>query len=89
MARVSVQKVPEKEVPIDRLLAQFCYYFQQYTYEEARKLPYKRIKIMLKEAGRREAENYINLLNISVAAQDTKGRNIRKLLDFYRSIIDA
>jgi hypothetical protein len=62
----------------------FCYYFPQYTLSEARKLPAIHINMMLKEARKEQARNYLELLQISVAPHTRKGEGVKSLTDRYK-----
>ena len=70
----------------DKIIATFCYYYQQYTFSQARKLPYKRILMMLDVAKKIEAIRLGNMLQI-VAAPHTKNfTGVKKLSRYFESI---
>lgn len=87
MATISVQKVPKKHITAEKILFQFCYNFPQYTYEDARKLPYNRVIRMLKVAEQEKAKLLYNLTRAIAAPHGAKG-SVKKLLDHFKSIID-
>lgn len=71
MPVLKAQKIPKKQLSSGYILARFCYYFPQYTFEQARRLPYKRVGQLLKAVDREYARKMIDLLNI-VASPHTK-----------------
>lgn len=87
MAIVKVQKIPRKKgQPLD-LVAVFCYHFPQYKFAEARKLPYARIKHMLKIANKEHAKKMMDLLAVSMAPHGKKN-SYKLLIDKFNAIID-
>jgi hypothetical protein len=92
MPVIKVQKIPKPEkigTPIEDQLAQFCFYFQQYTFAQARKLPQRRINQMLKVAEREYAKKMIDLLNITVSVHTKKASGVKELHSHYKSILDS
>lgn len=87
MAVIKVQKIPRKKTPAEDLIATFCYYYQQYTFAQARKMPYKRIMQMLKVARKEHARKMMDLLQIAVAPHGKKG-NAKSLYDKFSAIIN-
>ena len=67
-----------------KTLSVFCYLFPQYTLSEARKLPAVHVKMMLKEARKEQARNYLELLQISAAPHTKKGEGVKTLSDRYK-----
>ena len=89
---IKVQKIPKPEPTgntVEDRIAQFCYYFQQYTYAQARKLPQRRINQMLKVAEREYAKQMLDLLNITVSVHTEKGKGVKELSSHYKSILDS
>lgn len=87
MATVKVQKIPKKKNnPLD-LVATFCYHFPQYTFAQARKMPYIRIRHMLKIANKEHAKRMIDLLSVATASHG-KQKDIKLLLDKFNEIIN-
>lgn len=64
MAIIKVKKVPktERKIDIDDILARFCYYFPQYTFKQAQKMPAMRIRKMLKSARAEHRANMYEFL---------------------------
>lgn len=84
---IKVQKIPRAKTPPEDLLATFCYYYQQYTFAQARKMPYKRVMHMLKVARKEQARKMINLLQIVSAPHGKKG-SVKSLFDKFNAIIN-
>lgn len=87
--RIKAQKIPQTEHKKRDLVAVFCYYFPQYTYFEAKKLPYKRIKALLLVAQQEQAREWYNLLRISIVVQSGKKSAVKDLFDEYKNIIQS
>lgn len=85
MARIEVAKQENNRVKNEALitLAQFCYYYPQYTLNEARKLPYKYVALLLKTAIIEMNKNYLNLTQIVSAPHFDKGKGVNKLIKQY------
>jgi len=66
------------------ILATFCYYFPQYTLQEARSLPYRHINRMLKVAMKHKALEYLNLTQIASAPHTEKGKGVTELINNYK-----
>lgn len=90
MVVVKAKKIPKKyrDVSPEDVLALFCYHYQQYTYAAARKLPYKRIRHMLKIAEREYAKKMFDYLQIIASPHTKKMSGIKQLIDYYKDIID-
>lgn len=87
MPRISVAKVEKSNTDKDeviRLLATLCHYYPAYTLKEAKKLPYKHLKIMISQAKRLEANHYFNLTQISAAPHSKKGVGVKKLTEAFK-----
>lgn len=80
---VKVQKVPQKETNWDDILAAFCYYFQQYQFHEAKKLPLQRIMQMLRVARREESKYFLQLTKITASPHTKKGKGVTTLINEY------
>ena len=87
MAVIKVQKAPKSKVEKDDVIARFCFYFPQYKYSEAKKLPYKRIKSMLDVAQKERAIFMYELTQIVAAPNTKKGSGVKKMLEYYKGII--
>lgn len=90
MAEIKVQKISQKapKTTPDDVIALFCYYFPQYKYHEARKLPFKRVHQMLKVAGKEKAKNMLGFMQIIAAPHTKKMKGIQNLIEHYKSIIE-
>lgn len=77
-------KPPSEPFSAQRVLARFCYHYQQYTYAEARKIPYRRIRSMLNEVMKIEAQRYHTLTQIAAAPHTDKGKGVSELLSKFK-----
>jgi len=87
MARIKVAKV--RQSPTDSnenlktICATFCYYYNQYKYDEALELPIKTLKRMLSVARKEKAKEYMQLAQIARVAQSTKNAPYQSLVKQY------
>lgn len=88
MRIIQTQKVPKRQVSVDDILARFCYNFPQYTFVQAQRLPYRRIVQMLKIARKEEARKMYELVQIVAAPHSKKGSGIKKVLEYYKEIME-
>ena len=88
MAIIKAQKVPKKVDSAEDILARFCYYYKQYTLNQAKGMPYKRITQMLKVADREQATFLANLTNVVASPHTKKGSGVKKMLEYFKGIID-
>lgn len=88
MPTIKVQKIPKKRFDPEDLLALFCYHFPQYTFSQARKLPYKRIRQMLKVVKKEHARQMIDLLQVVSAPHGGKRNSAKKVFDKFNAIIN-
>lgn len=88
---IKVQKVhPESEDNDYReLLATLCYYYPQYTYAQARKLPFHRVQHLVKVANKIEATKLYNLTQIAAAPHSDKGKAVKQLLKNFEEIMNG
>lgn len=70
----------------DRVLARLCYYYPQYTFAQARKLPAKRVKLLLEEAVKIKAEDMFQLTNIAAAPKTKKMKGVKDLQAQFKRI---
>jgi len=84
MAIIKAQKIPGKSVSPEDILATFCYLFPAYTYAEARRLPERRVSLMLRAARREQARQYMELTQIAAAPQSEKGKSVKALIERYK-----
>jgi hypothetical protein len=90
--RIQVASLPKPTAqPFDplRYLAKLCYLYPQYTFSQARRLPYRWVKLLISEAERREAEKRYYLLQIVAAPHSKSGENVNKLSEHFRNIMDG
>lgn len=87
MPEIRVQKIPRPKTEPEDLLATFCLYFPQYTFAQARKMPYNRIRQMLKVANKDYARRMIDLLQI-VSAPHAKKGFAKSLFEKFNAIIN-
>lgn len=79
-------KIPRKETKPEDTLSAFCYYFPQYTYAEARKLPFKQIKFMLKAVRKEQARNMLDFLRVFSGSQSKHGAS--NVLSYFKKILE-
>lgn len=86
--RVKAQPLPKPPLgsEINRSLYMLCYYYPQYTLQEARQLPFNHVMALLQTARREKALEYSELLNISTAPHTKKGQGVKKLANQYKEI---
>lgn len=83
---VQVKKVPTASAKLDseRLLAELCYFYPQYSLFHARRLPAKDVILLLKVARAKSAEKYLNLTQIVAAPHDKGGTAVSSLISKYK-----
>lgn len=87
MARVEVEKVPQKKGMTRReYYATVCYYYPQYKLKEAAQMPARDLKLLLNTAYKIEAIKMINLTQIAAAPQSEKGRGVKKLIEHFKKV---
>lgn len=89
MPIIRTQKVPRKTESAKSILARFCFYFPAYKYEEARKLPAPTVMMMLRVAEKENARKMYQLMQIVSAPQTKKGTGVKKMLDYFKDIIEG
>jgi len=88
MPIIKAKKVPSKTESVEDILALFCYHFPQYTFQAARRIPNKRIRQMLRVAKREQAVFLHHLTGIASAPHTKKGSGVKKMLKYFRDIIE-
>lgn len=91
MARIEVAKVPIQEPSGDEaltMLATLCYYYPQYTFSEARQLPYKRVALLLKEVKKQKAIEWYWQTLIAASATVPKGRGTKSLIKTIKGLMN-
>lgn len=86
--RVRVKKLPTKAVKINQreLIATLCFYFPQYTLQDATKLPYQHVQLLIHTAQKIEAARMYNLTQIAAAPHTKKMVNVKKLSDYFKKL---
>ncbi len=79
MKILKVKKIPKEKVNPGDLISRICYYYPQYNYTQARRLPYKRVMQLLKVADQERAKFMIDILRI-VIVPNSKDKNDAKNL---------
>lgn len=85
MPHFRAQQIPKKELDPEETLAIFCYHFPQYTFAQAKKLPYVRVRRMLNAARKEQAKNMLDLLRVFSGSQSKKG--VASVLSYFQKII--
>ncbi len=88
MPIIKAQRVPKKQVKPRDTLYRFCFYFPQYKYSEARKLPAKHVIGMLEVAQKERAKTMSDFVQIVAAPHTKKGSAVKKLIKHYKELID-
>lgn len=88
MARVRAQKVPSQAPKTSKreLYALVCLNYPQYTLQDAAKLPYRDIILLLKTAQKQDALKMYNLVQIVAAPHTKKGQGIKKLAEHFKKM---
>lgn len=90
--RISVQKVGAakgKKFSAEELLAEVCYHYPQYTLDEAARLSYRRVQLLLRVAKKQEAIRMYNLTQIVAAPHTKKGEGVKKLSEHFKKIANS
>lgn len=74
----------EREVSNRELWARVCYYYPQYTLQEAAKLSVRDLKLLLKVAQKEKAQDKYDLVQIAAAPHTEKGSGVKKLSEYFR-----
>lgn len=92
MAVIKVQKVPGKKKRVgfesEDLIARFCYYYPQYTFSQAKKLPFKRINQMLHVVRQEYGKKMFDLLLISTAPH-SKRSSVNNMLKYFKELAEG
>ncbi len=79
-------KIPTPIVTADELLASFCYHFPQYSFAQARQLPFKRIKLLLNTARKEQARTMLDLLRVFNGSQSKEG--VDNVVSYFKDIVE-
>lgn len=83
----SIRKEQSHTATNRELWATICYYYPQYTLEEASRLSIRDIKLLLKIAEKLEAQKMLAFTQIAAAPHTKKGQGVKKLTDYYKKQI--
>lgn len=86
---IKALKVPKKVESSEDFLARFCYHFPQYTFAQARRMPFRRVVHLMKIAEQEKAKQYAQLVQIVSAPHTKNGSGVKKMLELYKSIIEG
>lgn len=89
MAVIRAQQIPKKQTSADDIVARFCYLFPQYTFQQAKRLPAKRITQMLAEVERYEAQRFLVLLRIVGSPHTKDASGYKKIEKDLQNIINT
>lgn len=70
------------------LYAEICYFYPQYTLQEASKLPARDLNLLLKVAHKQEAVKFYNLTQIVASPHTKKGKGVDTLSKHFKEIIN-
>lgn len=82
-----VKPTSKKAINNRELWATICYYYPQYTLEDAKKLSVRDIRLLLKIAEKKEAEKYLQLTQIVASPHTKKGQGVKQLTNYYKKLI--
>lgn len=89
MAVIKVKRVRNAKSPqsnnedLKTVVATFCFYYSQYTFDQALDLPIRTLRRMLKIVRREQAREYLEMSQIARAAQAEKPSEYNKLTKRY------
>lgn len=83
-----IRAVNNKKTSKRETWAKVCFYYPQYTLEQASQLSLRDIKLLLRMADKIEAERYHNLVQITSAPHTEKGKGVKDLLTHYQQIME-
>lgn len=87
MAEIQVAQVDKPKSSKRELYATVCYYYG-YKLDYVQALPARDLYLLQKVAQKQEANKFMNLTNIAAAPQTEKGRGVKKLIDYYKGVIN-
>lgn len=93
-SKPNVIRMQKVETTVERkdwreLLATLCYYYPQYTFAQARQLPYIRVQQLLRTAHKIEATRFFNLTQIAAAPHSDKGKAVKQLIKNFEEIMNG
>lgn len=87
MPTFKASKIPKSEQNSDDILSIFCYYFPQYSFQKAKEIPVKRIKLMLKAVRKEQARQMVDMMRVMNGSQSKKGAD--SVLSYFKEIIEG
>ncbi len=87
MAEIQVAQIEQPRGSKRELYATICYHYG-YKLDYVQNLPARDLYLLHKIAIKMEANRYLNLTNIAAAPQSRKGQGVKKLLDYYKGVIN-
>lgn len=79
-------KDDDSDADIVDLLTRVCYFYPQYTIDDAEKLTNSQVTALLVQAEKQRAIDYYNLTLIAAAPHTKKGKLVDKLIKQYKKI---
>lgn len=91
MAVIKAQKIPRPELEFhpDEVIGRFCYYFPQYTFAQAKRMPLKVINKMLKLVEREKAKDFLFLTRIVGAPHSKNGNLYKSLIEYFKGVVEG
>jgi hypothetical protein len=86
-----VPDIPEdddSDAEVVDLITRLCYFYPQYTLEEAEKLTNSQVTALLIQAEKQRAIQFYNLTLIAAAPHTKKGKLVDKLIKQYKKIAE-
>lgn len=78
----------DSETEVVDLLTKVCYFYPQYTLEEADKLTNAQVTALILQAEKQRAIDWYNHTLIAAAPHSKKGQLVQKLTKHYKKIAD-
>lgn len=80
---------PDSDADVVDLITRVCYFYPQYTIEEAEKLTNSQVSALLIQAEKQRAIELYNLTLIAAAPHTKKGKLVEKLINQYKEIAES
>ena len=89
--RIKVQPVisVSKKFDAEELLSQVCYNYPQYNLDQAARLSYRQVRLLLRTARREQAIQMYNLTQVVAAPHTEKGKGVAKLTEYFEKIANS
>lgn len=87
---IQVARVPTKRKrrSLD-LLAELCYLYPQYQLSVARRLPYRRVNLLIRVARKQKALEHHTLTQIAFAPHTKKAKAVEMLLKHFKDVANG